>query len=428
MRNRKQQGQIIRIGECWYVRYWERRNIGGTIERKRVTHKLGEVTTRGKRPPADIKTEAERHMATVNSGTVPADRIVTIGDFVERVYLPWIDEHKRPSTAKGYRDIWEDHLKPLCQQVWLKDTRTYHVQGWLNQIGVGKLSRNTLKHIKSVISGIFTLAKQQDYFQGENPTRDAAVNAKAAEPQETYAYSLDEIQTILSLLPEPAATAFAVAAFMGLRHGEIQGLLWENYQNGELFVSRSIWNGRISDPKTRKGRAPVPVIRQLADRLEMHRLRNGNPQKGPIFANAAGNPLALSSVVNRVIFPALNRCEVCGKSELNHDAKHEYKRDSKIPEWQGWHAARRGLGSNLYRLGVPDMVIQRILRHANVSTTATYYIKTAADDVRNAMTKLEKVVPSTPKAEVPVIAEPATLQDTFGTPNLKSIAVPSTVN
>jgi hypothetical protein len=38
----------------------------------------------------------------------------------------------------------------------------------------------------------------------------------------------------------------------------------------------------------------------------------------------------------------------------------------------------------------PDMVIQRILRHANVSTTATYYIKTAADDVRNAMVKLEK--------------------------------------
>ena len=35
------------------------------------------------------------------------------------------------------------------------------------------------------------------------------------------------------------------------------------------------------------------------------------------------------------------------------------------------------------------MVIQRILRHANVSTTATYYIKTAAGDVRNAMAMLE---------------------------------------
>jgi len=332
-------------------------------------------------------------MATVNSGTVPAERIVTIGDFVERVYLPWIAEHKRPSTAKGYRDIWEDHLKPLSEHVWLKDTRTYHVQGWLNQIGAGKLSRNTLKHVKSVISGIFTLAKQQDYFQAENPARDSAVNPKAAEPQETYAYSLEEIQTILSLLPEPAATAFAVAAFMGLRHGEIQGLLWENYRDGEMFVSRSIWNGRISDPKTRKGRAPVPVIRQLADRLEMHRRRSANPLAGPIFANAVGKPLALSSVVNRVILPALNRCETCAKAESDHQkANHPYKRDARIPGWQGWHAARRGLGSNLYRLGVPDMVIQRILRHANVSTTATYYIKTASDDVRMAMTKLENQV------------------------------------
>jgi hypothetical protein len=51
------------------------------------------------------------------------------------------------------------------------------------------------------------------------------------------------------------------------------------------------------------------------------------------------------------------------------------------------------------------MVIQRILRHANVSTTATYYIKTAAADVRIAMEKLENH-----------IAESAEIQtDTVGT-------------
>ena len=408
MRTRKQHGQIIRIGNRWYVRYWEHRNLGGKIERKRVTHELGPIATRGKHPPADIMDRAEQHMATVNSGTIPAERIVTVGDFVERIYLPWIAEHKRPSTAKGYRDIWEDHLKQLSAQVWLRDTRTFHVQGWMNQIGADNLSRNTLKHVKSVVSGIFSLAKQQDYFQGENPARDTAINPKATEPQETYAYTLDEIKSILATLPEPAATAFAVAAFMGLRHGEIQGLLWENYRDGEMYVSRSIWNGRTTEPKTRKGRAPVPVIRQLAERLEMHRLRSPNPQTGPIFANAVGKPLALGNVVRRVILPALNRCEVCRKSESNHQkADHEYKRDGSIPEWHGWHAARRGLGRNLYRLGVPEIVIQRILRHANVSTTATYYIKTAADDVRNAMTILENR-----------IAESGQMQsDTIGTLN-----------
>ena len=58
------------------------------------------------------------------------------------------------------------------------------------------------------------------------------------------------------------------------------------------------------------------------------------------------------------------------------------------------------LGSNLYRLGVPEMVIQRILRHANVSTTATYYIKTAADDVRGAMARLEKQISESREAAV----------------------------
>jgi Phage integrase family len=136
--------------------------------------------------------------------------------------------------------------------------------------------------------------------------------------------------------------------------------------------------------------------------------------------------------VNRVILPALNRCEVCGKAESEHtlpdqkERRHSYKRDSRIPDWHGWHAARRGLGSNLYRLGVSDTVIQRILRHANVSTTATYYIKTAADDVRSAMAKLEQVVPET--AKTPESQERSELQDTIGTVNLDSMAVSPTVN
>jgi integrase len=117
------------------------------------------------------------------------------------------------------------------------------------------------------------------------------------------------------------------------------------------------------------------------------------------------------------MLPALNRCESCHKSEAEDgNTNHAFARDSVLPEWHGWHAARRGLGSNLYRLGVPDMVIQRILRHANVSTTATYYIKTAADDVRCAMAKLEQNVSLTPT------------QDTCGTLNHESRNTSPAVN
>lgn len=52
-----------------------------------------------------------------------------------------------------------------------------------------------------------------------------------------------------------------------------------------------------------------------------------------------------------------------------------------------------GLGSNLYALGVPEKVIQQILRHANVATTNTYYIKTDSDQVTSAMKKLQQALP-----------------------------------
>jgi integrase len=79
---------------------------------------------------------------------------------------------------------------------------------------------------------------------------------------------------------------------------------------------------------------------------------------------------------------------------------HEFERDKMLPEWHGWHAARRGLGTSLYRLGVPEKTIQAILRHANVSTTNTYYIKSAADDTRVAMAKLEKLVIGNAEARI----------------------------
>lgn len=151
----------------------------------------------------------------------------------------------------------------------------------------------------------------------------------------------------------------------------------------------------------------------------MHRLRCVNPKTGSIFANAAGKPLALNSVVNRVILPALNCCQTCRRSEQGHEQQdHKYEHDNSLPEWHGWHAARHSLASSLYRLGVPDPAIQRILRHSNVSTTATYYIKTAADDVRNAMTMLENRIEEASQVQKDGLgglderqtAEPSTIQ------------------
>jgi integrase len=379
----------------WYVRYFEDRVRDGEIKHDRVAKQIGEVTTRGKRPPQQIIDEAQRIVSEATVTNTAPNRVLTIEDFMEHVYLPHMNQYKRPSTRKGYQDIWENHMKPRCANEWLKDVRTFHVQSWLDSIGAtGILSRNTLKHIKTFMSAVFKLAKQQGYYMGENPVRDTATSPRAKAPQETYAYSLEEIEKMLSVMPEPAATIFAVAAFTGLRRGEIQGLCWEDYSDGQIHVSRAIWEGKTSEPKTGRSKGAVPVIKQLALRLEFHRKRQGNAQSGPIFSNGAGNPVCLNNVLGRQILPSLSRCESCGKAQSSHNnANHDFKLDEKFPKWRGWHAARRGLGTNLYALGVPDKVIQQVLRHANVSTTATYYIKTIPAQVSDAMEKLAQAVP-----------------------------------
>jgi integrase len=394
-RNREQSGQIFKRHGSWYVRFYEGRVIAGEVKRVRVAKRLGAVTTRGKKPPLSIERDADDVVSAVNRPAYTPDKVVNLGDFVERVYFPRVKLHLRPSTLKGYQDIWEGHLKPRCADFLVKDAKTYNVQQWLDSISQpAELGRRTLQHIKCCLSAIFKLAKQQGYFVGENPVRDTAVAPSAKEPQETYAYTLEEIQSILALLPEPAATIFATAAFTGLRRGEISGLRWEDYKDGEIRVTQSIWEGCVTEPKTRQSRGAVPVIRPLAGMLDAHRMRCGNPDSGPIFAATNGKPVSMNNVLNRTIKPALDRCGHCRKRFTEHSkADHQYERDLSLPMWHGWHAARRGLGSNLYGLGIAEKTIQAILRHSNVSTTNTYYIKTAPADALAAMTKLEGAIP-----------------------------------
>ena len=84
---------------------------------------------------------------------------------------------------------------------------------------------------------------------------------------------------------------------------------------------------------------------------------------------------------------------IVSQTQTEHDASGEFRRDDSLPRWHGWHAARRGLGSDLYALGITEKTIQAILRHANVSTTNTYYIKTVSADTQAAMAKLEEAIP-----------------------------------
>jgi len=133
-------------------------------------------------------------------------------------------------------------------------------------------------------------------------------------------------------------------------------------------VKQAVWRSHVDEPKREKSKGAIPVIAQLRLFLERHRARSGNPRQGYILQSPQGKPLNLDALAKDVIRPAFEA--------------------ASLP-WYGWHAFRRGLATNLNRLGVPDKVIQQILRHANVTTTMNIYVKMVSQDATVAMKTLE---------------------------------------
>ena len=229
------------------------------------------------------------------------------------------------------------------------------------------LSRNSLRLIKSFLSGVFKQAKRLGILDGINPMMDVST-PRAPESDDTYAYPLDEVNRMQFVLQEPAKTIVLTAALSGLRKGEIRGLRWEDFNGKELNVNRSVWNSEVNEPKTNRSKAPIPVVKQLADALDGHRKRMGKLAVGPIFQAGNGKPLNLDNLVRREIVPALEGTGV---------------------EWRGWHAFRRGLATTLHQLGIDDKTIQAILRHSNVGITMNIYVKSVAESQVSAMDALQ---------------------------------------
>jgi integrase len=390
-RDRKQTGYIYRRGDWWVLRYRVQVFEGGNLRFIQRAQRLAPVDADHKSKES-VRHLAEELLQPINDQRHLGAMATALGNFVTNIYLPHVKVQKRASTYNGYRNIWRRYLGAQCSSWWLREVRTHDLQSLLRVVAQEhNLSGTTLRHVKALLSGIFNHARQQGYLDRANPVLGVGI-PKARPAGETYAYSLEEVMHIIGTLPQPAATIAATAAFTGLRRSEIQGLLWENYNGKELRVTRSVWLGIVDEPKTTKSKAAVPVIAPLRRMLDTYRVACGSPESGVMFANSAGKPLCLNNLTNRCIQPRLEFCLQCGQSRAKHEGEHLFDRDGSRITWHGWHAFRRGLASNLYRLGIPDKTIQAILRHAALATTMNIYVKQVPEDSVKAMKVLEDSV------------------------------------
>jgi len=370
-----QRGYVYKAFGAWHVRYRENRvQEDGSIKRVQVSKRVGSVETY--RTKTAVRQAAQEIIDAINCRDQAPHASMTLEQFADRLYIPYAKRQLRPSTWSVYESVWTNHLKTRVGHIRVREFRTYNGEQLLAELAEKTgMRRSSLSKIKNVLSAMFVYARRQGVLDTINPIQGVSIPRTAPESDETHAYSLEEITRMLMVLPERDAALVGLAGFAGLRRGEIRGLCWESYDGKTIQVSRSMWQDFVTEPKTRSSKATVPAIAPLKKLLDRYHDLRGNPTAGPMFVGVKkGKALHIDNIGNLEIAPKLKKLGI---------------------EWHGWHALRRGLSSNLYRLGVPDKVIQAILRHANVATTLKHYVKTTPEDTLAAMKRLETAIEQT---------------------------------
>jgi integrase len=351
-----QRGQIFKRHGAWHLRY--------RVDGKQVSQKLAEYCDEY-RTVTSVRQLADDILQPINQGR-QSTGAQTLQQFVEGTYLPYAKQHKRPSTYRGYINLYNAQISGRIGGMKLGAFRTVDAQRLLDRIASEtQLSHRSMIHVKSLLSGIFSFAKRMGSLDA-NPMVGTEI-PEGKPSGKTHAYSLEEVTTMLATLKGTARTAVLVGAWTGLSLAELRGLQWGDIEGNQLTVKRTYWHQVEGPPKTEARSSAVHLLPGVVTALNEHKKKN--PHTVYVFEGPKGSPLDLATLGSKHI-----------KTDL----------EGSGVGWYGFHALRRGLGTRLFANGTPIETISAILRHGSVHVTRQHYVKTLPETSVAAMQNLEK--------------------------------------
>jgi integrase len=232
------------------------------------------------------------------------------------------------------------------------------------RVARGGMQRRQANMLLALLHGIFKRAQRHHDLQ-HNPAIDVPRLRESYDAARLDFYSPEEI----SRLAEHAAhdqdgIVYLLAAFTGMRRGELVGLLWKDvdFANHSIRVWEQIDRaGERGQPKSRTSRT-VPMIEQAADALERLKDRGYlTGPKNPVFLGDDGGAMDGSALRRRY----LRDREAAGLRELRfHDLRHTFG----------------SLAINFASI----VQVQAWMGHAKITTTTMRYLhhKSREDDAR----------------------------------------------
>lgn len=364
-------GHIESTGKGKWRVVVEANRDSATGKRKRIIRRV-----RGR------KTDAEelltQLLTELKQGTYVELSKITVAEWLNI----WLHEYKRqnlrPTTWESYEVIIRNHLVPAIGALPLQTLRPEHLQRLYNKKTEAGLSAQTVHHIHKVIHGALKQAVKNKLIQ-HNPSEAATL--PRIKQREIRTLTPEEQAKFLEVLGDDRlGTAFFVLLGTGMRRGELLGLQWENVDLNEsiIFVRRElVWtkNGPVfQEPKTEKSYRVVPLPVPVWEALKQHKEKieaEGNYRpSAPAFCTINGNYI-IPRNFNRKFY------ELCRKAGI---------------KGVNLHALRHTFATRLLEQGVNIKVVQELLGHSKISTTADIYSHVVMGVKRQAVSRLDNLL------------------------------------
>src|SRR5579863_2596551 len=377
-------------GKAWEF-LWREVQLDGTIRRKHIVIGTQE----------DLPTESSAQAAVdairleINQQTpqriIKSISFETLVNHYRQHELPDIFNKTKPGLDAAGEDrksystqvTYEGYLKKWILPRWrvcrLTDIKATDVEKWLKSLCFPKtgvpLARGSRAKIRNIMSALFAHAIRWEWTE-KNPITSVRQSAKRSRTPDVL--TPEEINALLSKLPEPLRTAAELDAFTGLRRGELIGLQWQDVDFDKLVihVRRSVVMMVEGTPKTEASAKDVPLDSALAESLK--RFRDTSSYKQPtnwVFASPTmkgKQPLWPETLWRRYGRPAVKA--------------------AKIQKRVGFHTFRHTYTTLLTQNNEEVKVVQELLRHANSRITLDLYAQAGMPNKRLAQSKLVRMV------------------------------------
>ena len=232
-------------------------------------------------PPAARRMAAERRERDAVRNTV--------GAYVEH-YL--VERDLRPTTVRSYQTLLDSRILPYFGEMPLRDVTLSEVKRWRASLDPETVSSNAAAY--RLLRSVLQAAEEEELIDRAPPKIRGAGTARVK--QVAVPATLDEIAVIVDAMPEHLKLFIVLAAFVGLREGELLELRRSDIDGitGRIGVARKVDKeadrsirgacpecGRpISSPKTRSGvrtiHVPPPFLPMLQQHLLEHTAEGSN--------------------------------------------------------------------------------------------------------------------------------------------------------